>query len=503
MNFVSKKLSLLIVGALLTQSVSMHAWKTNLAIFGIPTAAGAILVPVIGLAKDKVAGKSFSGKKFAIRFIVGVGIGASVGGLSAGINHWHSKKKNKNKKPFSITPQTPQERAQKAARLKQESTKRQQEVRKRLEKQKKEKAQQQQAADQAKKDKEAQEMEKIMDELETAIYTNDPEIVEKLKKQNFDFNKIVSYLSFEHANMPTNGTFLMQAIDRGATKIAAQLIDDPSLAIDLNTVVEGQTPLLRAVIKGNKEIVQKLLEKDADHQIKSAGGSTPLDIAISNGDQPLIDLLINHGAPQTLDNKLSLALQAKNLDLFDQMLTEEKARLLKKHDNNHLMAETLFANVADDHLPAINQMNNPADQRKFLDIVLKHGGDINAHGKNEDYPFFAFIVDRRILFRDPTGDCADQHQRFDSCFKLFLEKGVNCNTKLTKCGGLRMIKFDEQNESPTILQLTVAAKAFDLAEAMMAHGGNGDDLKTPNLQAILARIDKAHYPLLAAACINP
>jgi ankyrin repeat protein len=66
----------------------------------------------------------------------------------------------------------------------------------------------------------------------------------------------------------------------------------------------GDTPLHFAATRGRKEVVQFLLEKGAEVNVKNrpigigADGETPLDCAVKEGKQDVADLLRQHGGQE-------------------------------------------------------------------------------------------------------------------------------------------------------------------------------------------------------------
>lgn len=509
----NKNLLLCIFGALLAQSTSVQPvpqTAINAAIVGIPTAAGAILGPVIGIIKDKYdenksgQKKPFSPVKLLFRIFLGAGTGASFGGLFAGINHWQSKKKNKNKQPFSITPQTPQERAKKAAQLKQESAKRQQEIKERFDQRK-------QVADKAKRDKELQEIEALKPKLVQALDADDPQIIEQLKKQNFNFNAGMDYKEKGNGYKRT-WPLLTQIIDRGSSKMLEKLLTDPAIKLDLNAGDDWFCPLSLAIDQGNLTAAQLLLEAGAHPDYCSKKGVSPLVWALCRRNAAAVDLLVKYGLKLNNVDKISYALLKKDIAAIDQLFGDEKQRIAGAQDmingiTDQQVIDAEFNRVVTMFFDRIEELDNPADQKQFLDILLKYGLDTNTITRdilNQNQPYFILLIHR--LARSLAKKSIDNSnaKKYESAIKLLIEKGVDCNLRFTDDETV----FTARNKkiitvpNPSGLQIAVAGKCFEIADLMLQHGAQANDLALPELQQKLIGIDATTYPLLAQ-CINP
>ena len=105
---------------------------------------------------------------------------------------------------------------------------------------------------------------------------------------------------------------LLAAIDKGRSDIVLQLVDsgvDPNK--DANA--DGAYPLHLASLKGNKEIVQILLDNGAKIDLRATNKdkATPLAWAAFFGQKDMVSLLINAGAPiNMLDSNHATPLDA-------------------------------------------------------------------------------------------------------------------------------------------------------------------------------------------------
>ena len=108
---------------------------------------------------------------------------------------------------------------------------------------------------------------------------------------------------------------LLTAIDEGQSDVVQELLES---GIDPNRDpmpkgLQGAYPLHLAVVKGNKEIVQILLDNGAqiDLKAKNKDEATPLAWAAFFGQKDMVSLLIESGAPiNVLDANHSTPLDA-------------------------------------------------------------------------------------------------------------------------------------------------------------------------------------------------
>lgn len=72
-----------------------------------------------------------------------------------------------------------------------------------------------------------------------------------------------------------------------------------------NVSFDGLNPLVMAVKKGYKKILERLLQIGCIviHQVTSLNNNTALHIATENGDLAIVDMLIQAGADYTIENK--------------------------------------------------------------------------------------------------------------------------------------------------------------------------------------------------------
>jgi ankyrin repeat protein len=158
-----------------------------------------------------------------------------------------------------------------------------------------------------------------------AVRMDDARTVAQLLARGFDANTVD----------PSGQTGLLIAVREPSPKVANALIDTST--IDLNVLnSKGESPLMLAALKGQRELAEKMIKKGADvnktgwtplHYAASAGqtavvalllenhayidaespnGSTPLMMASMYGTPDVVSLLLEEGADPSLKNQQGL-----------------------------------------------------------------------------------------------------------------------------------------------------------------------------------------------------
>ncbi len=163
-------------------------------------------------------------------------------------------------------------------------------------------------------------------------------------------------------------------------------------------------PLMMAVLKRSKQIVEVLLTAGANVNATSEIGDTSLTMAVASGDTEIVDLLIERGADLTVRDKYGSTVLHK-------AARESDGEMMKR-----LLATGVDPNLKDseDNTPLIIAPGNlDVVTGKSIDIVrllIEKGADVNAKNKYGGTPLHAAIGSEQTV-------------------KLLLEHGADVNAK--------------------------------------------------------------------------
>ena len=144
----------------------------------------------------------------------------------------------------------------------------------------------------------------------------------------------VSMFLFLACGKDTQNLDLLTAIDREQSDVVQRLLDsgtDPNeVPVPAGIELEGAYPLHLAVVKGNKEIVQILLENGAkiDLKARNKDEAPPLSWAAFFGQKDMVLLLIKSGAAMNVvDANRATPLDAADFAWELSRADKEKARI--------------------------------------------------------------------------------------------------------------------------------------------------------------------------------
>ena len=137
-----------------------------------------------------------------------------------------------------------------------------------------------------------------VDEMKTLVSQN-PDIINSKNERGF--------------------TPLILACYRGNTEVAKYLIDNVK---DLDYLSQEGTALSSLCINYNKELVEKILDKNANPNLQDSFGNTPLLWAVKRNNLELVSILLKHKADVNMKDSMGVsafeyALKSNNNELIN------------------------------------------------------------------------------------------------------------------------------------------------------------------------------------------
>lgn len=316
---------------------------------------------------------------------------------------------------------------------------------------------------------------------------------------------------------------LIISINIGAmiTELDIDLLEETNIN---NLMSNGLTPLHTAVRNKNKDAVELLLEKNADSNIFTDYGISPLHDAVkpeffSPMSLEIIRLLIKYGANIELQNNngktaLFVAVESRNLTIAEYLLsvganancrTKKNCTplfvALKKRDiaiAHSLIKSGAKVNVknVDDVSPLIYAFHYLDEDTKLRGSMMKwllsRGANLNdiESSCNKSALVLALQLDDMKLFnlffvegasihvRDPTNHCtplsAAVRGNFYDAAAMLLEAGADVN------------ESDDSDDTP--LSYAVCGASEDMVKLLVGHGANCKHGKTLCLAVLKGRV---------------
>ena len=142
------------------------------------------------------------------------------------------------------------------------------------------------------------------------------ELTSKLKNTNSsrvkaDIDFVNSYTKIVKGGANNSGIFntisrgqnpLLEAVSKNNIDDVKSLLDNGAYELINNRNIDGNTALIIASIKGNKNIVILLLDNGAEIDIKNNNGNTALMLASNYGHKDIVELLLDNGANYNIVN---------------------------------------------------------------------------------------------------------------------------------------------------------------------------------------------------------
>jgi ankyrin repeat protein len=99
---------------------------------------------------------------------------------------------------------------------------------------------------------------------------------------------------------------VVEAVNDANIQLLLEMLNRFHIDFDSITGFNGNSLLIIATIKGHTEMVEFLVNKGIDINIKNDEGNTALHYAISANRHKIIDILISYGADELSENKLGI-----------------------------------------------------------------------------------------------------------------------------------------------------------------------------------------------------
>jgi uncharacterized protein len=166
---------------------------------------------------------------------------------------------------------------------------------------------------------------------------------------------------------------LPDLVNAGKREAAIALINDGT---DVNQLaVDGTTALHWAVYKQDLALVEMLLDEEADPNRRNDYGATPMTVAAEHGDFAIMQALVKAGgdieSPNSEGQTLLMAVARTGNIKTAQLLLDKGAKVNAKENWGEQSALMWAASQ---------------QQPAMIALLLKHGAEVNARSKNQDWP---------------------------------------------------------------------------------------------------------------------
>jgi ankyrin repeat protein len=209
---------------------------------------------------------------------------------------------------------------------------------------------------------------------------------------------------------------LPDLVSAGEREAALELI---SGGADVNQLaVDGTTALHWAVYRKDLALVEMLLEEGANPNLRNEYGATPMTVASEHGDYPIMKALVDAGgdieAPNSEGQTLLMAVaRTGNIDTAGLLL--DKGAAVNARESWGGQSALMWA--------AAQQ------QPAMIKLLLEHGADVDARGKDHDWPRWVTSEPRNKPL-DPGGYTPllyAAREGCEACVEALLDGDANIN----------------------------------------------------------------------------
>ena len=234
----------------------------------------------------------------------------------------------------------------------------------------------------------------------------------------------------------------------------------------------GKTPLIQAAEKGDKDIVELLIEAGANlnHQSGSLDNSrTALISAIEEGHKDIVELLINAGANLNLknhDNETAIMIATiENYTEIAELLINAGAEL--NHQSKRAM---VFIDKPDGYTALMLAAH--IDQKEIAGLLINKGADLNLKNTvDENALMLAVEADNKdiaSLLINAGADLNALHRSYGSALTRALRIGHKDIAKLLINAGTDLTLQNSSKE--TALQIATKKGYKEIVELLKKHG---------------------------------
>ncbi|MHC4463098.1 MAG: ankyrin repeat domain-containing protein [Planctomycetota bacterium] len=285
------------------------------------------------------------------------------------------------------------------------------------------------------------------------------------------------------------GTALDYAADKGHKDVAELLITEgANVNARRKGHPDGDTPLHSAVRAGHEDVVKLLIDKGANVHAKNNDGRSPIDVAMSQGQGEIGELVQAKAAETSIHWAAVLGSLAK-VKAFIESGTDVNVK-----DESH--QTPLHVAISNKH-------------KDVARLLIEQGADVNAKGKRGGTPLYSAIwngdADMIELLvskgadvnYSPANDYPPLHYAVwmenTDIARALLDHGANCEAK--------------DQDGKTAFRLAIDAANRQTVELFVAKGANvnakGQDSSTPLHQAVMSgRADIAEILLVNGADVT-